>query len=249
MSGGETAIYSDGDSSTGETTSLYQLQDGRHRGCSNGDSIPDPRESLNRVAIFMAGTQPVLGSTAATAMTSSAAAVTAAGASRSARPPAQVLTDLLEALASLMEVDVTPDNQEQHKVEVAKLHDEIAQAKADLAAENARMAAERAVLNAQAQRIQADSYRLMVDQNASHEVLMRKHRSRLPLVYESRNLFSTPGAGASNPPVNNQTAEAPDQPRVTEVNPTDQDQHSMKVAKLRDQIAQAKEDLAAETQG
>ena len=29
MSGGETAIYSDGASSTGETNSLYQLQDGR----------------------------------------------------------------------------------------------------------------------------------------------------------------------------------------------------------------------------
>ena len=112
MSGGETTIYSDGESSTGETNSVYQLQDGRLGGCFDGDSIPNPHEPPNRVAIFMAGTQPVLGSTAAAAITSSAAAATAAGAAGSARPPAQVLTDLLEALATLMEVEVTPDNQE-----------------------------------------------------------------------------------------------------------------------------------------
>ena len=92
---------------------------------------------------------------------------------------------------------------------MAKLRDGIAQAKANLAAENARMAAEQAVLDAQAQRIQADSYRLRVDQNASHKVLMRKHRSRFPLVYESRDLFNTPGAGASNPPMVNRMTEVP----------------------------------------
>ena len=60
VSDGETAIYSDGESSTGETESLYQLQDGRIGGCSDGDSIPDPFEPPNRVAVFMAGTQPIL---------------------------------------------------------------------------------------------------------------------------------------------------------------------------------------------
>ena len=95
---------------------MYQLQDGRLGGCSDGDSIPDPSEPPNRVAIFMAGTLPVLGSTAAAAITSGAAAVTVAGAGGSARPPAQVLTDLLDALATLMEVEVTPENQDQQKV-------------------------------------------------------------------------------------------------------------------------------------
>ena len=52
-------------------------------------------------------------------------------------------------------MEVTPDNQEQHKIDVAKLREEIAQANEELAAENARMATERAVLDAQAQRIQA----------------------------------------------------------------------------------------------
>ena len=97
LSGSEMTIYSDGKSSMGETNSMYQLQDRRLGGCSDGDSILGPHERPNRVAIFMAGTQPVLGSTAAAAMTSSAA-----GAGGSPRPPAQVLTDLWEALATLM---------------------------------------------------------------------------------------------------------------------------------------------------
>ena len=79
MSGGETTIYSDGESSMGETTSLYQLQDGRLGGCSVGDSIPDPYEPPNRVAIFMAGTQSVQNSSTAAAMISGSAAASAAG--------------------------------------------------------------------------------------------------------------------------------------------------------------------------
>ena len=47
VSDGETAIYSDGESSTGETDSLYQLQDGQFGGYSDGDSIPDPFEPPN----------------------------------------------------------------------------------------------------------------------------------------------------------------------------------------------------------
>ena len=40
--GGETAVPYDGDSSTGSTDSLYQVQDGVLGGCSDGFSIPDP---------------------------------------------------------------------------------------------------------------------------------------------------------------------------------------------------------------
>ena len=163
VSGGVSAIYSDGESSTGETSSMYQLQDGRLGGCFDGNSIPGPYEPPNRVAIFMAGTQPALGSTTAATMTSSSSVAATAGASGTARPLAQVLTELLEALATLMGVEVTPDNQEHHKVELAKLRDDIAQAKQDLGAENAGMAVKRAVLHAQAQQIQADSFRLTLD--------------------------------------------------------------------------------------
>ena len=63
------------------------------------------------------------------------------------------------------------------------------------------MTRERAALDAQA-------YRLMLDQNASHEVMKRKYRSRLPLVFEARDLFNTSGAGTSNPLEGNR-AEAP----------------------------------------
>ena len=58
VSGGETAIYSDGESSTSETDSLYQLKDGGLGGYSDGSSIPDPFEPPSRVGIFMAGTHP-----------------------------------------------------------------------------------------------------------------------------------------------------------------------------------------------
>ena len=54
--GSETVVYSSDESSTGETESLYQLQDDQIWGCSDGDSIPDPPEQINRVGIFMAGT-------------------------------------------------------------------------------------------------------------------------------------------------------------------------------------------------
>ena len=56
VSEGETVVYSDGESSTGETESLYQVQDGQFGGCSDGDTISDPLEPPKRVAIFMAGT-------------------------------------------------------------------------------------------------------------------------------------------------------------------------------------------------
>ena len=122
-------------------------------------------------------------------MISGSATATAAWAGGPVRPPAHVLTDLLDN-----------QDQDQHNAEVAKLRDQIAQAKEDLVAEDERLTAERAVLDAQAQRIQADSFRLPLDQNASNEVMRRRRWSRLPPVSEARNLFNTPGAGTSDPP-------------------------------------------------
>src|SRR3954467_1481933 len=209
-SGGETVVYSGDESSTGETESLYQVQDGRIGGCSDGDSIPDPSDLPSRVGIFMAGTQAVPHSSTTAAMVSGS---TAAGAGGSVRPPAQVLSDLFDALAALMG-EANPTDQDAHNVEIAKVREQIHQAKADLAAEEVRMAAERAALDAQA-------YKLMLDQNASQEVIRRKYRSRLPSVFEGRDLFNTPGAGTSNQPVVNRPAVpgtgAPVQPRVADL--------------------------------
>ena len=56
VSKGETPVYSDGESSTGETESLYQIRDGVFEGYSDGNSIPDLLEPPSRVAVFMAGT-------------------------------------------------------------------------------------------------------------------------------------------------------------------------------------------------
>ena len=185
---GETVVCSDDESSTGETKSLYQLQDGRIGSCFDGDSIPDPSDLPNRVGIFMAGTQAALHSSTDAATTSGSAAATAAGAGGPVRPPAQVLSELFDALAMLMAEANTAD-QGVHNVEIAKVKEQITQAKANLAAEDTRMAAERAALDAQA-------YRLMLDQSASHEVMRRKHRSCLPPVFEARDLFNTLGPRA-----------------------------------------------------
>src|SRR3954467_6347493 len=99
-SGGETVVYSGDESSTGETESLYQLQDGRIGGCSDGDSILDPSDLPSRVGIFMAGTQAALHASTAASMVSGSAAGTAAGAGGSVRQPAQVLSDLFDAFAA-----------------------------------------------------------------------------------------------------------------------------------------------------
>ena len=95
----------------------------------------------------MAGTQAALHSSTAAPITSGSAAVTAAGAGSSARPSAQVLSDLFDALDVLM-AEANPADQEVHNAEIAKVKDQITQAKAGLAAENARMATERAGLEA-----------------------------------------------------------------------------------------------------
>ena len=79
-SDGETVVHSDDDSSTGETESLYQLQDGQFGGCSDGDSISDPLDLPNRAAIFMAGTQSAPHSSTAAAMLSGSATATPPGA-------------------------------------------------------------------------------------------------------------------------------------------------------------------------
>ena len=157
----------------------------------------------------MAGTQAALHSSTVAPITSGSAAATAARAGSSARPPAQVLSDLFDALAVLM-AEANPVDQEVHNAEIAKVKEQITQAKADLAVESARITTKRAALDAQA-------YRLMLDQNASHEVMKRKYRSSLPSVFEARYLFNTPGAGTSNPLEGNRAEAlgtgAPVQPR------------------------------------
>src|SRR6187399_1483116 len=89
-SGGETVIYSDDESSSGETESLYLLRDGRSEGVSDGDSIPDPFDPPNRVAVFMAGSQPTPQSTVNGANTAEAGA----GGSSHALSPSDALSAL-----------------------------------------------------------------------------------------------------------------------------------------------------------
>ena len=146
VSEGETVTYSDGESSAGETESLYQIHDGMPEGYFDGNSIPDLPEAPSWVAIYMAGTQPVLQSSSTAAMDSGSAA--AAGGP--VRRLAQVLSSLMDEWATLLTTAVTPVTQDQHNADVVRLKDQIAQAKEDLAAEDARIAEERAALDAQA---------------------------------------------------------------------------------------------------
>ena len=106
---GETVVYSGDESSTGETESLYQLQDGQIGGCSDGNSIPDLLEAPSRVAIYMAGTQPVLQSSSTAAIDTGSAAE----AGTSARRPAQVLAGLMDAWEALLTATVTPKTRNQ----------------------------------------------------------------------------------------------------------------------------------------
>ena len=70
----------------------------------------------------MAGTQPTQHSSTAAAMVSGSAAATVARAGGPARPPAQVLSDLFDALAVLL-AEVNPANQDEHNTEVEKVTD------------------------------------------------------------------------------------------------------------------------------
>ena len=90
VSGGKTIVHSDDESSTEETESLYQLQDGRISGSSNGNSVSDHLDLPNWVTVFMASTQPAQHSSTTAAMFSGSATTTPAGAGGSLPPPAQV---------------------------------------------------------------------------------------------------------------------------------------------------------------
>ena len=71
-------------------------------------------------------------STTAAAMVSGPATAMVAGAGGPGCPLAQVLTDLLDNVTTLLTAEVNPTNQVQHNAEIAKLRDERAQAKEGL---------------------------------------------------------------------------------------------------------------------
>ena len=104
-SGDEAAAGFDGESAADESNSLYQLQDGRLMGCSDGDSIPDLFELPSQVGVFMAGAQPVQNP--------------ASGSENPVPSPAQVLMDLTDKMTALLTATVDPADQVQHDAAVA----------------------------------------------------------------------------------------------------------------------------------
>ena len=88
-------------------------------GYSDGNSIPDLLEPPSRVAIYTAEMQPTLQYSSTAAMNTGSAA--AAGVP--ARRPAQVLSGLMDAWATLLTTEVTPEMRDQHNADIAKLKD------------------------------------------------------------------------------------------------------------------------------
>jgi hypothetical protein len=105
-SGGDTLVYSDGESSVGETGSILPLYDGRLGGYSDDEPAQDSFNMPTRAAVYMAGSAPALNSTVADAVTGTRTSV--AG---SAVPPAQALAELATALVTLLVTPVTAKNQ------------------------------------------------------------------------------------------------------------------------------------------
>ena len=72
----------------------------------------------------MTGTQTAFHSSTVAATTSGSAAATAAGAGGPVRPPAQVLSELFDALAVPM-AEVNPADQGVHNAEIANVKEQI----------------------------------------------------------------------------------------------------------------------------
>ena len=180
---------------------MYQLRDGRSEGESDGDSIPDPFDPPNRVAVFMAGSQSTPQSTVI-----GATAEAGAGGSGQALSPADVLSTLVEEFIARAMAEVAPADKAQHDAELLQLKGRIDQAREDLKTEKAMIAIRQAELNDQA-------FHLRMEQASAQGVRSRKYQSRLPPVYEATDLFRTPGAGTSNDPaLNRRAAPARDEP-------------------------------------
>ena len=98
-----------------------QLHNGGLGGYFEGYPDPEYYEPPNRAAVFMAGSAPAPGSTAAGATGSGAG-----------RPPAQVLLDLMNELTTLMGTEVTAEYQAACNTEIARLNDQMASAQEEI---------------------------------------------------------------------------------------------------------------------
>ena len=88
------------------------------------------------------GTAPTLNSTAV-----GATATIDPSTSSSARPPSQVLSELVTALTTLLGTEVNAENQVERYAEIVKLWEQMTKAQEDIDAEKTRMAALQAQVN------------------------------------------------------------------------------------------------------
>ena len=92
MTSGDTLVYSEGESSIGDTKSILPLYDGRLGGYSNDEPAPVDHESLHQTTIYMAGTAMTLNYTAARTMGGTGTSMTYQSASGLVKPPTEVLS-------------------------------------------------------------------------------------------------------------------------------------------------------------
>ena len=169
------------------------------RGPNNGglggyfEGYPDMEyyEPPSRAAVFMAGSAPAPGSTAA-----------GATGSGSGKPLAQVLLDLMNELMTLMGTKVTAENQAARNTEIARLKDQMASAQEEIIALKAQM-------DAKSECLRAEAFRLDLEQQTIDAVHRMRHQSRLLAQYKARNLFNTPGIGGKAPLTVTRTADVP----------------------------------------
>ena len=102
MFGGDTLIYSDGESSVGETESILPVYDGRLGGYSNDETAPANHEPIHRTIVYMAGTTSGLKSMAVGAMMGTSTSAPAPNLAGSVKPPAQVLSESVVLLVSFI---------------------------------------------------------------------------------------------------------------------------------------------------
>jgi hypothetical protein len=93
-SGGDTLVYSDGESSVGETGSILPLYDGRLGGYSDDEPAQDSFNTPTRAAVYMAGSAPALNSTVAGAVTGTGTSGAGSGLGRIGDRPGDAPCDI-----------------------------------------------------------------------------------------------------------------------------------------------------------
>lgn len=179
-------VYSDGESSVGDTGSILPLLDDRLGGCSDDEIGPDAFELPRHTAVYMANnvdsarTAAAKNTTAAGTVAGTGTSAPAPGVADSSKTPAQSLAKLMTALGTLLGTPVIAENLAERNAEVMKLREQMAKIQEDIDPENIRLAEIQASIHNETERLKAEALHLSLCQSASDLVHQRRHQTRLP---------------------------------------------------------------------